>query len=233
MGATLRYAKVVDSDHLQAHGGLSPSTDNVVMLREKAPAIARDFLVLRAWDRIEGGVDEGWRLEDPHGQVVYNGAPRTVLAQDGDVFDEVQGVRFEYSDDAYQLVLEIDGREVARAGFAVVVAADAPSTPPETADADLTPPEATDEGDRPAPNEPTVIDLTADEQRVFEAVARIETGGTPGFAQDVAREAGVDDETARTALSGLTGHHDLVQEVSTGTGDGPDTGPRYRVKARP
>lgn len=35
------------------------------------------------------------------------------------------------------------------------------------------------------------------------------------------------------ALSGLTGHHDLVQEVPTGTGDEPDLGPRYRVKARP
>lgn len=233
MGATLRYAKVVDNDYLQEHGGLSPGTDNVVMLRGEPPAIARDFLVLRAWDRIEGGADERWRLEDPHGLVVYNGAPRTVLAQDGDVFDEVQGVRFEYSDDAYQLVLEIDGREVARADFAVVVASDAPATPPETAGADVTPPDVTDGGDGSAPNQPTVIDLSADEQQVFEAVTRVEMSGEPGFAQDIAREAGVDDETARTALSGLTGHHDLVQEVSTGTGDDPDLGPRYRVKARP
>ena len=45
MGATLRYAKVVDRDHVQAHGGLSPSTDNLVTLRGEAPAVARDFLV--------------------------------------------------------------------------------------------------------------------------------------------------------------------------------------------
>lgn len=114
MGATLRYAKVVDRDHVQAHGGLTPATDNLVTLPEDAPAVARDFLVLRAWDVDSGGFEETWRLEDVNGHVVYVGTPRTVLAEHGEVFDEVQGVRFEYADDAYNLVLEVDGREVAR-----------------------------------------------------------------------------------------------------------------------
>lgn len=124
MGATLRYAKVVDRDHVQAHGGLTPSTDNLVTLRGEAPAVARDFLVLRAWDDDSGGFEETWRLEDVHGRVVYRGTPRTVLAEHDDTFDEVQDVRFDHADDTYQLVLEVDGREVARTDFAVIVSTD-------------------------------------------------------------------------------------------------------------
>jgi hypothetical protein len=120
MGATLRYAKVVDRDYLQEHGGLSPGTDNIVMLSaEEKPAVARDFFVLRAWDDASGAFEESWRLEDPHGLVVYEGVPRNVLAEHGDLSDEVQGVRFDYADQDYQLVLEVDGREVARVSFDV------------------------------------------------------------------------------------------------------------------
>lgn len=43
--------------------GLTPSTDNLVTLRGEAPAVARDFLVLRAWDDDSGGFEETWRLE--------------------------------------------------------------------------------------------------------------------------------------------------------------------------
>lgn len=43
-----------------------------------------------------------------------------MLPAHGDVYDELQGVRFEHTDD-HQLVLEVDGREVARADFAVTV----------------------------------------------------------------------------------------------------------------
>jgi hypothetical protein len=121
MGATLRYAKVVDRDHLQEHGGLSPGTDNLVLLRGGEPGVARDFLLLRAWDDFDGAFEETWRLEDPYGQVVYVGTPRTVLPEDGDLMDEAQGVRFDYADAGFQLILEIDGREVARTNFTVEV----------------------------------------------------------------------------------------------------------------
>lgn len=136
MGATLRYAKVVDRDHLQAHGGLSPGTDNLVLLRNGEPGVARDFLVLRAWNDVDSGFEETWRLEDPHGQVVYVGAPRTVLAEDGDLSDEIQGLQFDYSDSGYQLVLEVEGREVARTDFTVSVTGDGATTAaaPEGAD---------------------------------------------------------------------------------------------------
>ena len=91
MGATLRYAKVVDRDHVQAHGGLTPSTDNLVTLADDAPAVARDFLVLRAWDVDTGGFEETWRIEDAHGHAVYRGTPRTVLAEHDDIFDRFRG----------------------------------------------------------------------------------------------------------------------------------------------
>lgn len=89
MGATLRYAKVVDRDHAQAHGGLTPATDNVVALAGDAPAAARDFLVLRAWDVDAGGFEETWRIEDSHGHAMYRGTPRTVLPEHGDVQAEL------------------------------------------------------------------------------------------------------------------------------------------------
>ncbi|MBA2729773.1 MAG: hypothetical protein H0U48_03360, partial [Euzebyaceae bacterium] len=37
-----------------------------------------------------------------------------------DVVDEIDEQQFEYADSGYQLVLEVDGREVARADFDVV-----------------------------------------------------------------------------------------------------------------
>lgn len=121
MATTLRYAKVVDRDRLQELGGLSPGTDSVVLLPDGEPGVARDFLVVRAWDGVEGGVEEEWRLEDPHGRVIYVGTPRTVLADHGELSDEVQGVRFDYGDVGFQLVLDIDGEEAARAAFEVSV----------------------------------------------------------------------------------------------------------------
>lgn len=226
MGATLRYAKVVDRDHVQATGGLTPATDNLVKLAAEPPAPARDFLVLRAWD-VDGGFEEHWRLEDEHGHVLYRGAPRTVLAEHGDVFDEVQGVRFEYAGDAYQLVLQVDDREVARTDFAVVVDTDAGAT------TDLSVPPATDDAGTAASDPPITNELNDDERAVFAAVAEVEADGGPGFAHDIARTADLDLDTVTSALSRLTGTHDLVQEVATGAGDDPDLGPLYRVKARP
>jgi len=128
MTVTLRYAGVVDRDQLQAHGGLAPSTDNKVLLSGQEPGVARDFVVIRAWDDVGSGFEEGWRLEDPHGQVVYTGTPRTVLAEDGEVHDEVQGVRFDYADTGFQLVFDVDGEEAARARFDVAVASEGTPT---------------------------------------------------------------------------------------------------------
>lgn len=234
MAVTLRYAKIVDRRHLQESGGLSPAVDNVVELGDPAPATARDFLVLRAWDDVEGGFEEHWRLENAHGQVVYRGTPRTVRAGDGDLYDEVRGVRFEYPAEDYQLVLGIDDRDVARTDFDVVVADDRDAV----ADTGVPVPgrgagagAGTGADERGAV--PADAGLSDDEQAVLVAATELETGDQPGFAREVARRAGIGLEAARTALSRLSGPLDLLQEVGTGAGDDPDLGPRYRVKARP
>lgn len=239
MGATLRYAKVVDRDHLQAHGGLSPATDNLVLLPDAPPAVARDFLVLRAWDDVDTAVEEDWRIEDRHGRTIHTGVPRTVLAEHGDLVDDLAGVQFEYTDTAYQLVLSVDGREVARTDFTVAQADDpGVDAPPASATDTEAPPAAqpavsTTGTAQAQPDEAVTRELSDTERRALEAVTRLEADGTPGFASDVADRAGLDLDAARAALSGLTGHHDLVQEVPTGASDDPDLGPRYRVKSRP
>lgn len=225
MGATLRYAKVVDRDHVQAHGGLTPATDNLVTLAEDAPAVARDFLVLRAWDVDSGGFEETWRLEDGHGHAVYRGTPRTVLAEHDDIFDEVQGVRFEHTDD-HQLVLEVDGREVARTDFAVVVTADGGAA------TDVTVTTATDDEVVPTGDARTPDDLSEQDRAVLTAVAELEARQGPGYVHDVARTAGLDIDTVRASLTRLMGPHDLVQELRAADEE-LDQGPRYRVKARP
>lgn len=242
MGATLRYAKVVDRDQVQEHGGLTPATDNIVRLAGDAPATAHDFVVARAWDGVEGGVEERWRLEDVHGRTVYRGAPRTVLAGHGDIYDELRGVTFDHTDD-HQLVLELDEEEVARTDFAVVVAT---GTPPSTeADVEITddvPPGSGgagdasvaggDDGQAPA-SEPVATALSDLEQQVFEAAAAVEADGGPGHLSDIAERADVDIDDARAALSRLTGDADLVQQLASDAGDDPDLGPRYQLKARP
>ena len=97
---------------------------------------------MRRWKDVDrGGFDEHWRIEDPHGHVIYVGAPRTVLADDDELGDEVQGVRFDDADSTCVLVLEIDGREVARTDVEVAVAGGDTVTVPRTAGADTTRPE--------------------------------------------------------------------------------------------
>ncbi len=226
MGATLRYAKVVDRDHVQAHGGLTPSTDNLVTLADDAPAVARDFLVLRAWDVDTGGFEETWRIEDAHGHAVYRGTPRTVLAEHDDIFDEVQGVRFEHTD-SHQLVLEVDGREVARTDFAVIVTADGGAATDVTA---TTSDDATSGGPTDDAHEPA--DLSDQDHAVLTAVAEVEAREGPGHVHDVARAAALDIDTVRSSLGRLLGPYDLVQELGP-AGQEVDQGPRYRVKARP
>ena len=121
MGATLRYAKVVDRDTFQRNGGqLRPGLDSVVLLPAEAPVTAQPFYVLRAWDYADA-FTERWRIVDPHGRTVHDGPTREVLAEHGDLVDEIEDASFEYDDDGYQLILEIEGREVARVDFPVRV----------------------------------------------------------------------------------------------------------------
>jgi len=121
MGATLRYAKIVDRDAWQRSGGtVRPGLDNGVRLSAEAPAVVEPFLVLRAWDHFDGSFTETWRIVDPYGRTVYEPVSREVLAGQGELADEVEDLELEYADDGYQLVLEIDGREVARADFPVL-----------------------------------------------------------------------------------------------------------------
>lgn len=123
MGATLRYAKVVDADRYQRQGGVTrPGTESTIRLAQSGPAPALPFLVLRAWDDIDaGGVAEQWTLRSPHGRTLYESASRTVLADQGEIADEVDDLEIEYADDDYTLVLSIDGREVARVDVPVEV----------------------------------------------------------------------------------------------------------------
>jgi hypothetical protein len=127
MGATLRYAKVVDRESFQRSGGqIRPSLESGVQLSAQAPAAARPFYVLRAWDRFDA-FTETWRILDPHGRTVHDPVSREVIAEHGDIADEVEDQVFEYADAGYQLVLDVDGREVARAEFPV----DEPTQRPE------------------------------------------------------------------------------------------------------
>ena len=120
MGATLRYAKVVDREEHQRRGGeTKPGTESVVLLKGTAPAPAVDFYVIRSWTDDFDAFTETWRILDPHGRTVREPPPREVLAGDGEIADQIVDQHFEYADQGYQLVLEIDGREVARADFEV------------------------------------------------------------------------------------------------------------------
>lgn len=123
MGATLRYAKVVDADQYQQQGGVTkPRTESVIRIPEEGPSRALPFLVVRAWDYIDsGGIGETWRIQGPEGGIVHEMAPRTVLADQGEIVDELDDVEFPYASDDYTLVLTIEDREVARVDFPVIV----------------------------------------------------------------------------------------------------------------
>jgi hypothetical protein len=122
MGIRLRYAKVVDQDlFLRTGGTVRPGLDNEIRLVEDGtPAQAAPFLVLRAWDDVDGAFTETWRLVDPHGRTVRPATTREILQGQSEINDEIVDQQFEYADDSYQLVLEIDDREVARANFSVL-----------------------------------------------------------------------------------------------------------------
>lgn len=120
MGATLRYAKVVDREQFQRSGAqVRPGLNSGVRLRAPAPAPAAPFYILRAWDDVDAGFNESWRIVDPHGRTLRDGMPRQVLSTHDDLADEVDDLEVEYADEGYQLVLAVDDREVARVDFPV------------------------------------------------------------------------------------------------------------------
>lgn len=126
MGASLRYAKVIDQEAFDASGGkIHPSLTPGVELAEPAPGTVKPFYVLRAWDDFDA-FTETWRIIDPHGQTVYGPVVREVTADRNELTDEVLGLHVEYDDDGYQLVLDVDGGEVARADFPVFAPGEAP-----------------------------------------------------------------------------------------------------------
>lgn len=119
MGAELRYAKVVDLESFQRHGKeVHPALEPGVERSADNPATVKPFLVLRAWDDFNA-MTETWRIREPSGRTVYGPVTREVLAEESELADEVVDLRVDYDADGYQLVLEVDGGEVARADFPV------------------------------------------------------------------------------------------------------------------
>jgi hypothetical protein len=130
VGARLKYAKVVDRDlFLRTGGEVRPGLDNRVALQSEAPAKAAGFAVRREWYDVDGAFTESWSIQDPHGRTLYEGLDREVVGGNFELVDEIDDVLFEYADTGYQLVLSVDGREVARADFEV--------TEPQVEDRDL------------------------------------------------------------------------------------------------
>jgi hypothetical protein len=120
MGATLRYAKVIDREEYQRLGAETrPNLESVVHLKGQAPSPAMDFYVLRSYSDEFDAFTETWRILDPHGMTVREPVQREVLSGQGEIADEIVDQHFEYGDSGFQLVLEIDGIEVARAEFEV------------------------------------------------------------------------------------------------------------------
>lgn len=123
MGATLRFLKVIDRDSYQRQGGEPrPGLEQEVRLPHTPPTTAAPFVVVRGWvDVGDGGQQETWRIESREGEHVYTGVPTTLQDDEVTLASEVPDATFDYEDDAYQLIIELDGREVARDDFPVVV----------------------------------------------------------------------------------------------------------------
>lgn len=118
MDATLRYAKVVDSQRYRLASGHIRDLEPGVELRGGPPAPAAEFVVVRAWDHTGGAFTETWRIVDPNGRTVREPVDREYVDTD-EAADFVGGQAFEYADDGYEVVFEVDGLEAARAGFPV------------------------------------------------------------------------------------------------------------------
>ena len=127
MGVRLKYAKVVDRELFLAQGGnINPGLDNRVQLLGEAPAKAGVFEIHRNWYDLSGAFTESWRIIDPHGRTLYTGLDREVIDANHDLVDEVVDLEFEYADDDYAVVFNVDEREVARVAFTVL---DLPNEP--------------------------------------------------------------------------------------------------------
>ena len=121
MGARLKFAKVVDRDlFLRTGAEVTPGLDNRVELIGEAPTKAAVFTVRREWYDVDGAFTESWSIQDPHGQTIYEGLDREVIGGNTELVDEIDNLLFEYADNGYQLILGVDGREVARVDFDVV-----------------------------------------------------------------------------------------------------------------
>ncbi len=119
VGPTLRYAKVVDHEQFLRSGArIRPGLDSGLELDSPPPAVVKPFYVMRAWDDFDA-FEETWRITDPYGMTVHPPVTREVRVEDGDLADEVSSMHVEYDSAGYQLILEVDGREVARVGFPV------------------------------------------------------------------------------------------------------------------
>ncbi len=124
MGARLLYGKVIDRELFYKRGAkVHPGLENAVVMNEE-PGKAGAFLVLRAWTDDHGTFTEQWRIETPGGRVVYQSTPRELhLATNSHIErleDEVAELELEFAADDYNLVLDLDEREVARVSFPVV-----------------------------------------------------------------------------------------------------------------
>lgn len=120
MGATLRYAKVIDVDRFTQQGGeVRPGLTSEVRLSAPPPAVAAPFVIARSWVG-EHAFTETWRIVDPHGRTLRVGAPREVLETASDVHDEIADLELEFADQGYAVVFEVEGREVGRCSFDVL-----------------------------------------------------------------------------------------------------------------
>ena len=78
------------------------------------------------------------------------------------------------------------------------------------------------------------VPLTADEQTVLHAVARLEQGDDTATIQRVAGESGLDVRRAEELLGRLATTHDLIRERRTELDqNATGTGREYVVKSRP
>ena len=71
------------------------------------------------------------------------------------------------------------------------------------------------------------IELSDEQQRVYEAVAATESDDRGVRADEIADASGLGEPEVQQPLSALTSEHDLLRELSAGD---PDLGPRYRVQ---
>lgn len=78
------------------------------------------------------------------------------------------------------------------------------------------------EGDHAQPG-----DLDEHDERVLRTLAELEDEDSAPTMSDIAREADLDADVARSAMQRLINDHDVVQELPADA-----EGPRYRVKAR-